>query len=51
MITPIGRLVSDDFTIEQSTEPGEAAMKLRSTLLDIQYGRAEGPEGWMVKLA
>ena len=51
VITPIGRLVSDDFTIEQSTEPGEVAMKLRSTLLDIQYGRAEGPEGWMVKLA
>ena len=51
VITPIGRLVSDDFTIEQSTEPGEVTMKLRSTLLDIQYGRAEGPEGWMVKLA
>lgn len=51
VITPIGRLVSDDYTIEQSTEPGEVTMKLRSTLLDIQYGRAEGPEGWMVKLA
>lgn len=51
VITPIGRLRSDEFTIEQSTEPGEVAMKLRSTLLDIQYGRAEGPEGWMVKLA
>lgn len=51
VITPIGRLVADDFTIDQSSEPGEATMKLRTTLLDIQYGRAEGPEGWMVKLA
>ena len=51
VITPIGQLKSNDFTIDMGEEPGEATMKLRSTLLDIQYGRAEGPEGWMVKLA
>lgn len=51
VITPIGRLVAQDFTVDQSSEPGDVAMKLRKTLLDIQYGRAEGPEGWMVKLA
>ncbi len=50
-ITPIGKVVAEDFTIDQSDEPGEVTMKLRRALLDIQYGRAEAPDGWMVQLA
>ena len=51
VITPIGKLVSEDFTIDQSTEPGETTMKLRSALLDIQYGRVEDTRGWMTQLS
>ena len=51
VITPIGQVKAPDFTIEQGTEPGETTLKIRKTLLDIQYGRAEAPEGWMVRLA
>ncbi|WP_291794215.1 branched-chain amino acid aminotransferase [Brevibacterium sp.] len=51
VITPIGALVSEDFTVDHGDEPGEITMKLRKPLLDIQYGRAEAPEGWMVRLA
>jgi branched-chain amino acid aminotransferase len=51
VITPIGALKSTDFTVEMGSEPGEKTMALRKALLDIQYGRAEAPEGWMVQLA
>lgn len=51
VITPIGALKAKDFSIDMGEEKGEATMTLRRTLLDIQYGRKEGPEGWMVKLA
>ncbi|MGO1398652.1 MAG: branched-chain amino acid aminotransferase [Brevibacterium yomogidense] len=50
-VTPIGKLVSDDWTVDHGETPGETTMTMRKTLLDIQYGRAEAPEGWMVKLA
>ena len=51
VVTPIGKLVSDDFTIDHGEEPGEITMSLRKTLLDIQYGRAEDTNGWLYKLA
>lgn len=51
VITPIGRLKSEGFTIEQSEEPGEKSMQLRETLLGIQYGRVEDTNNWMVRLA
>lgn len=50
-ITPIGGVLAEDFEIAQGDEPGEVTMKLRRALLDIQYGRAEAPDGWMVQLA
>jgi len=28
-------------------QPGKVTMKVRKTLTDIQYGRAEDPYGWM----
>lgn len=48
VITPIGafkdaqghRRVGDG-------DPGEATLRIRSTLLDIQYGRVADPQGWL----
>ncbi|WP_113902658.1 MULTISPECIES: branched-chain amino acid aminotransferase [Brevibacterium] len=51
VITPIGRIVADGFTIDHGEEPGEKTMELRTTLLDIQYGRAEDTNDWLVRLA
>ncbi|WP_309131027.1 branched-chain amino acid aminotransferase [Brevibacterium sp.] len=51
VITPIGRIVSPDFTIDHGDEPGEKAMEFRKTLLDIQYGRVEDTNNWLVRLA
>lgn len=51
VITPIGKLVADDFTIDHGEEPGEKTMALRKTLLDIQYGRTEDTNGWLYRLA
>ncbi|MCM1012014.1 MULTISPECIES: branched-chain amino acid aminotransferase [unclassified Brevibacterium] len=51
VITPIGKLVSDEFTIDHGDEPGEKTMALRKALLDIQYGRAEDKNNWLVRLA
>ena len=50
-VTPIGSLVSEDWSFTQGDEPGETTMAVRRALLDIQYGRAEAPVGWMVQLA
>ena len=48
VVTPVGALrwpggeaVAGDGT------PGEGTQRLRSTLLDIQYGRAADPHGWL----
>ena len=51
MITPISKLVSEDFTIDHGETAGEKTMELRKTLLDIQYGRAEDTNNWLVRLA
>ncbi|MGO2649020.1 MAG: branched chain amino acid aminotransferase, partial [Brevibacterium aurantiacum] len=51
VVTPIGRVVSNDFTIDHGTEPGAKTMEFRKTLLDIQYGRTEDKNNWMVRLA
>lgn len=48
VITPIGALrwpVGE--AIAGTGEPGAVTMKLRSALMDIQYGRAEDTHGWM----
>ncbi|MEZ5380764.1 MAG: branched-chain amino acid aminotransferase [Microthrixaceae bacterium] len=48
VIVPIGRLIDADTTRTVGTgEPGPVTMGLRAALLDIQYGRAADPHGWM----
>ncbi|MGO2861057.1 MAG: aminotransferase class IV, partial [Brevibacterium sp.] len=51
VITPISKLVSEDFTLDHGETAGEKTMELRKTLLDIQYGRAEDTNNWLVRLA
>ena len=51
VVTPIGQLKGPDFVIGNPDQPaGELTMGLRQKLTDIQYGRAEDPYGWMVRL-
>lgn len=52
VVTPVGRLV------EPGTEhvvggggTGEVTTRIRQTLLDVQYGRAEDTHGWLHRLA
>ena len=48
VITPIGALRwPGDEVVAGSGEPGPVTMALRSALLDVQYGRADDPHGWM----
>jgi branched-chain amino acid aminotransferase len=49
VITPIGRLVWEGG--EVTAPEGEVTMRLRKTLVDLQYGRAEDAHGWMRRLA
>lgn len=49
VIAPIGRLTVDGRTMTVGDgEPGPRTLALRNALLDLQYGRAEDPHGWMV---
>ncbi|MCI0155158.1 branched-chain amino acid aminotransferase [Leifsonia shinshuensis] len=51
VITPIGELKSDTFTVGDITAPpGELTMSLRKELTDIQYGRERDRHGWMLRL-
>jgi branched-chain amino acid aminotransferase len=51
VITPIGELKSDTFTVGDITAPpGELTMSLRQELTDIQYGRARDRHNWMYRL-
>jgi branched-chain amino acid aminotransferase len=51
VITPIGELKSDTFTIGDITAPpGELTMSLRQELTDIQYGRIPDRHEWMTRL-
>ena len=48
VVTPIGRLVSDDFDVALPALEGESvAEAMLAQLTDIQYGRADDPHGWM----
>ncbi|MGH3714779.1 MAG: branched-chain amino acid aminotransferase [Micromonosporaceae bacterium] len=51
VITPIGvmRSASGDFTVADGGT-GEITARMRSTLLDIQHGRAEDPYGWVHRI-
>ncbi len=51
VITPIGELKSEGFTLGDITAPaGELTMSLREELTDIQYGRRPDRHGWMTRL-
>ncbi len=51
VITPIGELKSDTFTIGDITAPpGELTMSLRKELTDIQYGRVADRHHWLLRL-
>jgi branched-chain amino acid aminotransferase len=47
VITPVGRLAWDDGELNCGDETGEVTASIRQRLLDIQYGRADDPYGWM----
>ena len=51
VITPVGELVSEEGRLDLTANAGDVAMRLRSQLLDLQYGRAEDTRGWMTRLA
>ncbi|WP_062463937.1 branched-chain amino acid aminotransferase [Demequina soli] len=53
VVTPIARLVSDDFDIAVPERDGDDASVARSVLerlTAIQYGRAEDPHGWTTEV-
>ncbi|MDQ2850626.1 branched-chain amino acid aminotransferase [Dermatophilaceae bacterium Sec6.4] len=53
VITPVGELKWDGGSCDhrRAGHTDEVALKLRSALLDIQYGRVEDTRGWMTRLA
>ncbi len=50
VVTPVGTLRWDGGESTVATEPGEITMKIRDTLLGIQYGNLEDSHGWLTKL-
>jgi branched-chain amino acid aminotransferase len=51
VITPIGELKSNTFTVGDITAPpGELTMSLRQELTDIQYGRIADRHNWLTRL-
>ncbi len=51
VVTPVGKLVSRDGELVHGTGgPGEVTATIRRQLLDVQYGRAQDPHGWMTRL-
>ncbi len=51
VISPIGELVDDtDRIVLNNGEIGPIAQRLYNELTSIQWGKAEGPEGWIVKV-
>ena len=48
VVTPVGRLKSPTFDVTVGGGvAGEVTMAVRTRLMDIQYGRADDPHGWM----
>jgi branched-chain amino acid aminotransferase len=47
VITPVGKLAWDGGELNCGDETGKVTAAIRQRLLDIQYGRAEDPYGWM----
>ena len=52
-ITPVGRLVWDGGAVDSPTggDTGEVTGRLRSALVDVQYGRRPDTHGWLRRLA
>lgn len=55
VVTPVGRLVWEGGEVTNGNPEvdggvGEVTRKVRETLLDIQYGRAQDSHGWMTRL-
>ena len=51
VITPIGRLLAEDFEIvHPGSGASELALSLREELTGIQYGRVEDRHGWLTRL-
>ena len=51
VITPIGRLLAEDFEIvHPGSGASELALSLREELTGIQYGRVADRHGWLVRL-
>ena len=51
VVTPVGRLAWDGGEVViHNNEVGSVTARIRSTLLDIQYGRAADTHGWMTRL-
>ena len=53
VISPVGHIEDGDTVVEfpaGATTSGPVMKKLRATLTDIQQGKVEGPEGWVVKI-
>jgi branched-chain amino acid aminotransferase len=52
VITPVAQLVWDGGSVGAADAPaGEVTMRMRQTLVDIQYGRTPDTHGWMRRLA
>jgi len=50
VVTPVGELVWDGGSVASLPPSGGVGETLRKQLVDIQYGRAEDPFGWMHKI-
>ncbi len=52
VVTPVGRLVEPGAEHVTGTgETGEVTTRIRTALLDVQYGRVEDTHGWLHRLA
>ena len=51
VIAPVGHVKSrnGDWAVGDG-KPGEITLRLRQALLDLQYGRAADPHGWMRRI-
>jgi branched-chain amino acid aminotransferase len=53
VVTPVGALRWEGGSVDHRGPgfTGDVALRIRDTLLDIQYGRSEDTHGWMTRLA
>ena len=50
VITPVGEFRTKDGAHHLGEAAGEKTMAIRNRILDIQYGRAADPHGWMQRV-